>query len=269
VSVRIPIDLDRDDRDFEAPEEDPGVHPRRSSFSGPVQIVPDGTDDSQVGPRRGVADDDDLDVSSGVGEAPIREVPAWHRPEPAANPWAPPAAATPPAQLRPYDPNAFSDTSGEVSAVAGAPSLGSPMSARSSVSALRRAPELPDPEDAFDETIIATRKRTPWMLVPPLGAPIPIVQDVIIIGRRPSSDPDFPSAQLISIVDETRTVSKTHARLELKETLWVVTDLDSTNGVVIIDDDGTEIDVEPRRPLPIIERFLLGDAELRFERDSL
>lgn len=257
---------DPDDDDVDAPVADPRLRSGHAPFTGTVQIIPDATDDSQVGPRRAAVPDDapEDDVPD---EAPISEVPAWQRPEPAGNPWAPPAPAAP-AQMRPFDPTAFSDTSGEVSAVAGAPSLGVPMSARSSVSALRHAPELPDSEDAFDETIIATRKRTPWMLVPPLGAPIPILQDVIIIGRRPSSDPDFPSAQLVSISDGTRTVSKTHARLELKDTLWVVIDLDSTNGVVIIDDDGTEIDVEPQRPLPIIERFLLGDAELRFTRDG-
>ena len=269
---------DPDDDDVDAPAADPWVRSGHAPFTGTVQIIPDATDDSQVGPRRAAAPDagDVADVAPAVEEpaveepaveAPIGEVPVWHRAEPAENPWAPPAAAAP-AQMRPFDPTAFSDTSGEVSAVAGAPSLGVPMSARSSVSALRQAPELPDSEDAFDETIIATRKRTPWMLVPPLGAPIPILEDVIIVGRRPSSDPDFPSAQLVSISDGTRTVSKTHARLELKDTLWVVTDLDSTNGVVIIDDDGTEIEVEPQRPLPIIERFLLGDAELRFTRDG-
>ncbi|WEG09434.1 DUF5684 domain-containing protein [Microbacterium horticulturae] len=238
-------------------------------FTGTVQIIPAATEDSQVGPRRAAAPGDDAEPADDVrAQAPIHDVPEWSEPAPAANPWAPPAPTAPP-QMRPFDPTAFSDTSGEVSAVAGAPSLGAPMSARSSVSALRQAPELPDPDDAFDETIIASRRRTPWMLVPPLGAPIAIQQDVIIIGRRPTRDPAFPNAQLVSIVDETRTVSKTHARLELKDdTLWAITDLDSTNGVVIIDEDGTEIDVEPYRPLPVLGRFLLGDAELAMERDD-
>ncbi len=243
----------------------------RAPFTGTVQVIPEPADDAPAGPHRGEAD-----PSAHVGNAvprpsaPIADVPAAPTPAPRPDPWAPPAAAAPatPAQVRSYDPTGFSDTSGEVSAVAGAPSLGAPMSARSSVSALRQAPEFPEPDETFDETIIAVRKRTPWMLVPPLGAPISILQDVLILGRRPSSDPDFPSAQLISIVDDTRTVSKTHARIELKDGTWVITDLDSTNGVVIIDDDGSEIEAEPHRPLPIIEAFLLGDAELRFIRDG-
>jgi len=259
---------DADDDDLDEPA---GVVPPASvagPFTGTVQIIPAATDDAHVGPLRAAPPADDDEPADDHVEAPIREVPEWRAPDPEANPWAPPAASAP-AQVRPFDPTAFSDTSGEVSAVAGAPSLGVPMSARSSVSALRQAPELPDSEDVFDETIIASRKRTPWMLVPPLGAPIPIVQDVVIVGRRPVSDPAFPQAQLVAIVDETRTVSKTHARLELKDdTLWAVTDLDSTNGVVIIDEDGTEIDVEPHRPLPVLGRFLLGDAELAMERDE-
>ncbi|MEQ6899342.1 DUF5684 domain-containing protein [Microbacterium sp. KR10-403] len=259
-----------DDDDLDEPVDVVRPAPVAGPFTGTVQIIPAATDDAQVGPRRAASPVDDAEPADEAhAEAPIREVPEWPAPAPDANPWAPPAPSAP-AQVRPFDPTAFSDTSGEVSAVAGAPSLGVPMSARSSVSALRQAPELPDSEDAFDETIIASRKRTPWMLVPPLGAPIPIVQDVIIVGRRPVSDPDFPQAQLVSIVDETRTVSKTHARLELKDdTLWAITDLDSTNGVVIIDEDGTEIDVEPHRPLPVLGRFLLGDAELAMERDEL
>ena len=264
VSAALSADLGGGDDD------DADVPPRvqqRAPFTGTVQIVPEATDDSQIGPRRGAAPAPEQIDEEPRADAWVRDVPEWNEPGPAANPWAPPAPSAP-AQLRPFDPTAFSDTSGEVSAVAGAPSLGVPMSARSSVSARRQAPELPEPEEAFDETIIAVRKRTPWMLVPPLGAPIPILQDVIIIGRRPSSDPAYPSAQLISVVDETRTMSKTHARLELRDTLWIVTDLDSTNGVIIIDEDGTEIEAEPQRPLPIIEKFLLGDAELRFVRDG-
>ncbi|QAY60238.1 FHA domain-containing protein [Microbacterium protaetiae] len=266
VSDALFADLADDDDDDADPIDHLRVS-RSAPFTGTVQIVPEATDDSQVGPRRAVVPAPEQTEDEPRADAWVRDVPVWNDAEPAGNPWAPPAPSAP-AQVRPFDPTAFSDTSGEVSAVAGAPSLGVPMSARSSVSARRQAPELPDAEEAFDETIIAVRKRTPWMLVPPLGAPIPILQDVIIIGRRPTSDPAYPSAQLVSVVDETRTMSKTHARLELRDTLWIVTDLDSTNGVVIIDEDGTEIEAEPQRPLPIIEKFLLGDAELRFVRDG-
>ncbi|UUT35916.1 FHA domain-containing protein [Microbacterium elymi] len=63
-------------------------------------------------------------------------------------------------------------------------------------------------------------------------------------------------------------MSKTHARLELRDGTWIITDLDSTNGVVLIDVDGTEIEVASGRPMPIVERFLLGDAELSVTSDT-
>lgn len=233
-------------------------------------------------------EEDDDDMSSGVvfGEPPLTpappvdfEPPAPRRtgsfiPLPAAeddgegpNPWAPPSATRAP--LRSPEPNGmFSDTSGEVSAVAGAPALGGPMSARSSVSAQRSAPEIPESEDLFDETIVAPRKRTAWVLIPPIGAPIAIARDVLILGRRPDADPEHPEAQLVPIADETRTVSKTHARLELSDDTWVITDLGSTNGITLIGDDGGEMEAAAGRPLPVIERFLLGDAELRLQRDG-
>ncbi|GAA3774721.1 hypothetical protein GCM10022240_28130 [Microbacterium kribbense] len=223
-------------------------------------------DAAPAAPRHAVSDADQGYLDEDGFDHDVEPPAAPVAPAAQANPWAPPAATRPP--LRADEPYGFSDTSGEVSAVAGAPSLGAPMSARSSVSARREAPELPDAESAFDETIIAVRKRTPWVLVPPLGASVPITQDVLILGRRPSSDPTYPDAQLISIADETRTMSKTHARLELHDGTWVITDLDSTNGVVLIDVDGSEIEAVAGRPLPVIERFLLGDAELRLSRDG-
>jgi len=262
----------------------------RAPFTGTTPVVrlgdpepaaePSGSD-APAAPRPAVAaDETDLAVDSPVSAtpvpAPVREEPVDAAPgDPAApvsaprvpevDPWAPPATRPP---LRSAEPYGFSDTSGEVSAVAGAPVLGSPMSARSSVSSLGDGPELPDAESAFDETILVARKRTAWKLMPPLGAPIAVTQDVVIIGRRPSFDPAFPSAQLVSIADETRTMSKTHARLERRDAIWVITDLDSTNGVVLIDLDGTEIEVAPGRPMPVVERFLLGDAELALARDN-
>jgi len=231
------------------------------------------------------------------------------------DPWAPPAPAT---RLRrsplPEEPADFSDTSAEVSAVAGAAQAGAPLPARSSVSAqgvsaqdpapdaeprLRRsapraapadaapraavpadaapraaAPADGEPSDAepadadevFDETVIAPRRRIDWTLIPPNGAPIRLTSPVLIVGRRPASDPAYPQAQLIEISDETRTVSKTHARLELAAGAWSITDLGSTNGVVLVGDEGTEIDLPAGAPRPAGERFLLGDAELRLTR---
>jgi hypothetical protein len=209
-------------------------------------------------------------------QAPVREVPVAAVP-PQRDPWSPPATAAPVSGLPTRTPRlspmpsaaeGFSETSDAVSAVAGAPTLGAPMSARASVSARRSAPELPDAESAFDETIVAARRRPEWMLTPPLGAAIPVTADVLIVGRRPAADADFPGAQLIAIPDETRTVSKTHARLELHDGAWTIVDLDSTNGVVLQPVDAPEVELAPSARAPLTERFLLGDAELRLTRDA-
>ncbi|HET8928822.1 MAG TPA: FHA domain-containing protein [Microbacterium sp.] len=62
--------------------------------------------------------------------------------------------------------------------------------------------------------------------------------------------------------DGTRTVSKSHARLEPNAVGWMIVDLDSTNGVVLVGEDGVETDLEPGVAAPLTERSLLGDAEL-------
>lgn len=186
--------------------------------------------------------------------------------EPVDEPWAPRRSAMP-LTSEPLSDDAFSDTSGEVSAVAGAPDAGAPRSALASVSALYTRAE-PDDDDAFDATVITRRRRAIWSLVPPIGAPIEITEDVVILGRRPDPDSAYPRAQLIPIVDDTRTISKTHARLELRGENWMVTDLGSTNGVLLATLMGTEVEAEPGVELAAGERFFLGDAEVRLQRSD-
>jgi len=165
----------------------------------------------------------------------------------------------------------FPELSEAVSAVAEAPQAGAPRSARSSVSALYTQPEFPaEPDDAeldaLDRTVVTRRRRIPWAIVPPNGIPVDLTSDVVILGRRPASDAAHPDAQLIAIVDETRTVSKTHARLQLRGEKWFVTDLDSTNGVLFATLMGTEVEAPPGEEIEAGERFFLGDAEVRLTR---
>lgn len=163
-----------------------------------------------------------------------------------------------------YDPDVFPEMSGEVSAVVGSPAAGAPLSARRSVPAQEADPE-PD-EDDFDHTVIARRKRPAWQLIPATGRPIALTSDVVILGRQPAPDPAHPRAQLVALDDRTRTVSKTHARLQLHADGWQLTDLHSTNGVLLPTVLGTEVEIEPGSTVPAGERFLLGDAELRLVR---
>jgi pSer/pThr/pTyr-binding forkhead associated (FHA) protein len=141
------------------------------------------------------------------------------------------------------------------------------------VSALYTQPGFPvapddDDIDALDRTVVTRRRRIPWALVPPSGVPIDLTSDVVILGRRPSADAAHPDAQLVSIADETRTVSKTHARLHLRGDTWYVTDLDSTNGVLFATLMGTEVEAPPGEEIEAGERFFLGDAEVRLTRSE-
>ncbi|MEZ3159092.1 DUF5684 domain-containing protein [Microbacterium sp. BWT-B31] len=206
--------------------------------------------------RRSEADEaDEAPRLEDITRPPVTRVPL---PVPAADdrdPWAPASEA-----------DAFPESSGPVSAVADAPYAGAPRSARLSVSAFHTKPEIPDDEDVLEETIIARRKRTDWTLVPPIGDPVALTAEVVFLGRRPNGDPAFPGAQLVAILDGT--VSKTHARLRLRDGRWWVTDLHSTNGVLFTTETGAEVEVPPGEEVEVAERFLLGDAEVQLQRSQ-
>ena len=198
-------------------------------------------------------------TGGGITRPPVTRVPAPGATDDDREPWVP-------ARSPMNDADAFPESSGPVSAVAGAPDAGSPRAARSSVSAFHAKPEIPDEDEVFDRTIIARRKRTDWSLVPPTGDPIALVSDVVILGRRPASDSEHPTAQLVAIQDGT--VSKTHARLQLRGDRWYVTDLNSTNGVLFATLMGTEVEATPGEEVEAGDRFLMGDAEIRLVRSE-
>ncbi|WP_460776121.1 DUF5684 domain-containing protein [Microbacterium sp. GXF7504] len=196
------------------------------------------------------------------------ETPEWLAAAPAPSP-APQAPAervetppvAPPARpvlRQPYvaEPDAFPEDSGAVSAVVGSPTAGAPRPAAASVSAFR-----PGMSDAVDDTVIAVRKRPAWALQLPDGSSVDLTVDAVVLGRRPAPVHAAPGAQLVEVVEETRTVSKTHALLRRQGEAWLVSDLGSTNGVVV---DDTE--VEQGQSVAVEGEFLLGDAVLRIVR---
>jgi hypothetical protein len=152
--------------------------------------------------------------------------------------------------------DAFPEESGAVSAVVGAPTAGAPRAAASSVSAFR-----PGMSDFVDDTVIASRKRPAWALQLPDGTTVELTAETVVLGRRPAPVHSAPGAQLVTVVEETRTVSKTHALLRRQSEAWVVSDLGSTNGVVV-----DEVEVEPGATTAVEADFLLGDAVLRLVR---
>ena len=90
-----------------------------------------------------------------------------------------------------------------------------------------------------------------------------------MVGRDAAPNPRWPDAQLLSVTDQTKSVSKTHAAIEIDSAgLWV-TDLASTNGVIVTNLDGREIDLDGDQRVQVqpgcdIE---LGDFVIQVEKD--
>jgi hypothetical protein len=95
------------------------------------------------------------------------------------------------------------------------------------------------------------------------------VAEALLVGRDPASNAKWPKAAHLTVDDDGHSMSKTHAVFEVDAAgLWV-SDLDSTNGVVITQPDGTELDIEPNvrtqvQPGADVE---LGDYVMQVEKD--
>jgi hypothetical protein len=135
----------------------------------------------------------------------------------------------------------------------------------SAVAAVNDVESEPD----SDRTQLSTRRRAArWRLVLPDGRAI-VVTKTTLIGRNPGSTARFPGAKLEKVEDPAKSVSKTHAVLESDSAgLWI-TDLGSTNGVILTQPDGTELDLEAEeRTLALAGADIdLGDFVLRVEAD--
>jgi hypothetical protein len=114
------------------------------------------------------------------------------------------------------------------------------------------APAAPAPAaDAIDDAtrVSVGRRRAPaWRLTLPDGEQV-LVEQTTLVGRDPAHNDQWPEALLLPIADSGKTVSKTHAVLELTASgQLVVHDLDSTNGVYATAPNGDETEVVPGIP---------------------
>lgn len=94
-----------------------------------------------------------------------------------------------------------------------------------------------------------------------------VVDGAVVIGRNPvSADGEL----LFVLKDETRSVSKTHLRLDGTGDEVVVTDLGSTNGSTILREDGSREELTPDTPtvLPAGAQVTLGDRTLSVVREK-
>ncbi|WP_161490330.1 FHA domain-containing protein [Agromyces aureus] len=90
----------------------------------------------------------------------------------------------------------------------------------------------------------------------------------VVVGRNPAVDVAHPDARPIALADPTRTVSKTHALVEVREGRVVITDLHSTNGVAVQAGGGELTVLDPGAPaeLEVGTVLRLGDLALTLRR---
>ena len=80
-----------------------------------------------------------------------------------------------------------------------------------------------------------------------------------VLGRKPSSDD--PSDVLVRVPDTTGTMSRSHALLEIDSGRMWITDLNSTNGIETLGEDGvTRLTPSVRTEIPLGTRVFLGNT---------
>lgn len=112
-----------------------------------------------------------------------------------------------------------------------------------------------------DKTVLAKRSKrakTLALLDWGQGSPTLVVKEEVIIGRRVPKAMQTDANQVVEIADPTKTVSAKHARLKRVGGQWFIEDLDSTNGIFVVDESGAETEVD--KLAPVTSKFYLGDV---------
>lgn len=111
-----------------------------------------------------------------------------------------------------------------------------------------------------------TNAALPWSICLPDGSER-LLQGALVLGRNPSIPPGSGAVQ-VSVTDPDRSVSKTHALLEVRDGLPWVTDLHSTNGTTLTNDIGEALVCDPGTAVPVGDGWVvgLGQCELRIVR---
>ncbi|MBP1326104.1 hypothetical protein JOF28_001336 [Leucobacter exalbidus] len=121
-------------------------------------------------------------------------------------------------------------------------------------------------DEEFEATVVLTRGRstTRWNLVDIDGTRFPLAPSNVL-GRKPASGPE--GAQYIALSDPERVLSRTHLLLEVEnDELWI-TDLNSTNGTEIFEDEN---DMRPcealsRYAVTVDQSLSLGGRSITFD----
>jgi hypothetical protein len=126
----------------------------------------------------------------------------------------------------------------------GAPGLPLPAPVLENASATDEVPIV----DEATRASVGRRSAPAWRLTLPDGQQL-LVEQTTLIGRDPAQNPQWAEARLVPVIDPGKTISKTHAALELTASgQLVVHDLNSTNGVFLEYSGAEEAIVEPGTP---------------------
>jgi FHA domain-containing protein len=89
-----------------------------------------------------------------------------------------------------------------------------------------------------------TVQHAQWRLTLPDGSTV-AVTGTLLLGRDPVLFDPWSNATLVKLDDPAKSVSKTHAAIDVTDAGLTVTDLHSTNGVFVVPSGGDEIAVKP------------------------
>jgi hypothetical protein len=115
------------------------------------------------------------------------------------------------------------------------------------------------PNDELDDRTRVAPLRQPrvaWHLVLPDGTTHPLT-GTTVIGRQPDVAAAPGATATLSIDDPDGLVSKSHAVLALDSGHLAVRDLGSTNGVIALAPDGSEVEVGTDTATPLDDGFEL------------
>jgi hypothetical protein len=112
-------------------------------------------------------------------------------------------------------------------------------------------------EDDIERTILVPRRRAAWTVTGPDGVPHAI-RVATVIGRAPQRPANRRELELLSIVDDTKSLSKSHAIVDPTGDEMTIEDLNSTNGIVIIAADGSETELPSGRAVALEIGTVLG-----------
>lgn len=128
-------------------------------------------------------------------------------------------------------------------------------------------PPVPPPASAAPP-VRRLGPRTDWRLRSDDGDDDVTVSGRVVLGRDPRAADAAAGARPVAIDDPARSLSKTHALLEVVDDRLLVTDLGSTNGVRIWPEGEEAIELESGRPTSVPEGavLLLGDVAFLVDR---